>query len=75
MRRRLARTRRLPPDELRQKAQILREAVPDDSRVIAVCNAIEELIAAGWTVREGGPQPPRWPLHEAWGGKEPPERP
>jgi len=77
MRRRLSRTRRaaLPPDQLKAKAALLRQAVPDDPKVTALCDAIEEMIAAGYTVRRGPFEPRRWPLHEAWGGKEPPEKP
>jgi hypothetical protein len=76
--RRLARkhTRRVrapPPDQLRAEAKILHEIAPDDPKVIALCNAVEQMIADGYTLREGGPEPRRWPLHEAWGGKEPPE--
>jgi hypothetical protein len=63
----------LLPEQLKAKAALLRQAVPDNPKVTALCDAIEEMIAAGCTVREGGPEPRRWPLHEAWGGKEPPE--
>ena len=58
---------------LGRKAKILRELRPNDPRVR---DAITEMIDAGYTVREyDGPRPRRWPLHEAWGGKEPPEIP
>ena len=33
----------------------------------------KQMIADGYTLREGGPQPRQWPLHEAWKGREPPE--
>jgi len=35
----------------------------------------KQMIADGYTLREGGPQPRQWPLHEAWKGREPPENP
>jgi len=56
---------------LGQKAKILRELPADDPRVR---DAITEMIDAGYTVRQGGPESRRWPLHEAWKGREPPER-
>jgi hypothetical protein len=66
----------LPPDQLKAKAAQLRQAVPNNSRVIAVCNAIEELIADGYTLREyDGPQPRRAELLPEWKGREPPEKP
>jgi hypothetical protein len=43
-----------------------------------IVNEAQRLIDSGWTVRKGGGETTaekRWPLHEAWGGKEPPERP
>ena len=68
---------RLPPrEQLRAEAKILRES--GDPKAIAVADAflaVDEMLADGYTVREGGPEPRRWPLHEAWGGKEPPENP
>ena len=78
---RLARTAKravLPPaEQLRAEAKkILSEG--GDPKAIAVANAflaVDEMLADGYTVREGGPEPRRWPLHEAWGGKEPPENP
>jgi hypothetical protein len=68
----------LPPAaQLRAEAKILRES--GDPKAVAVANAFlavdEMLFPDGCTVREGGPKPRRWPLHEAWRGKEPPERP
>jgi hypothetical protein len=72
---RLTRTRNaLPPDQLKAKAAQLRQAVPDDPKVSALCDAIEEMIADGYTVRRGPFEPRRWPLHEAWKGREPPEK-
>jgi len=53
---------------LGQKAKILRELPADDPRV-------REMLDVGYTLREyDGPEPRRWPLHEAWKGREPPER-
>ena len=78
MRRRLARTRRaaLQPDQLKAKAAQLRQAVPDDPKVAALCDAIEEMLADGYTVREyDGPQPRRAELLPEWKGREPPEKP
>ena len=68
----------LPPaKQLRAEAKILRES--GDPKAVAVAEAflaVDEMIADGYTVRRGGPdEPRRWPLHEAWGGKEPPEIP
>ena len=68
----------LPPvRELLREAQILRETFPDDPDVTAICNAFEqttaEMIADGYTLREGGPEPKRAPLLPEWRGKEPPE--
>jgi hypothetical protein len=71
------RTRRaaLPPaSELRREARILRQAF----RVIAVCDAfdaVDEMLNAGYTLREyDGPKTRRWELLPEWGG-EPPETP
>jgi hypothetical protein len=69
----------LPPaEQLRAEAKkILSEG--GDPKAIAVANAflaVDEMIADGYTVRRGGPdEPKRWPLHEAWKGREPPEHP
>ena len=71
----------LPPrDQLRAEAKILRES--GDPKAVGVANAflaVDDMIFAdGYTVREGGgaaTESRRWPLHEAWGGKEPPEIP
>jgi hypothetical protein len=66
-----------PPDQLQAKAAQLRQAVPDDPKIIALCDAIEEMVAHGWIVRHGGGEATesrRWPMHELW-KKPPPERP
>ena len=82
--RRLSRTSKrrtaLPSrEQLRAEAKILREIAPDDPKAVAVANAflaVDEMVADGYTVRRGGPdEPKRWPLHEAWKGREPPEHP
>jgi hypothetical protein len=36
-----------------------REASPDDAKVAASCDAIEEMVGAGWVVRRGGPDEPK----------------
>ena len=76
------RTRRaaLPPaSELRRETRVLRQAFPDDPRVITVCDAfdaVDEMLNAGYTLREcDGPKPRRWELLPEWGGKKPPEKP
>jgi hypothetical protein len=63
---------------LRAEAKILRQIAPDDPKVIAVANAYlatDEMLAAGYTVRRGGPDEPKRaePLPE-W-KKPPPETP
>jgi len=69
----------LPPrEQLRAEAKILRQIAPDDPKVIAVANAYlatDEMLAAGYTVRRGGPDEPKRaePLPE-W-KKPPPETP
>ena len=69
----------LPPrEQLRAEARILRQIAPDDPKVIAVANAYlatDEMLAAGYTVRRGGPDEPKRaePLPE-W-KKPPPETP
>jgi hypothetical protein len=76
MRQRLSRQTRSA--QLKAKAAKLREVAGDDPQAVAVADAfltIDEMLADGYTMREGGPEPRRWPLHEAWGGKEPPENP
>ena len=63
----------VPTDrELKAAARKLRRLAGYDPRIAEICDSVEEL-AAGYTVRRGGLQPRRWPLHPAWGGKEPPE--
>jgi hypothetical protein len=50
--------------------------VPDDPKVTAICDAVEEMIADGYTLREyDGPQPRRAELLPEWKGREPPEKP
>jgi hypothetical protein len=50
--------------------------VPDDPKVTAICDAVEEMIADGYTVREGGGEAIKQrPLLPEWRGKEPPETP
>jgi hypothetical protein len=79
MRRRLKRTatRYVPPvSKLRREIAILREIGPDDPKVTALTDAVEEMLAAGYYVRHGGGEATesrRWPLLPEWGGKEPPE--
>jgi hypothetical protein len=74
MRHRLTRTRSA---ELQAKAAKLREVAADDPQAVAVADAfltVDQMLATGWTLREGGPQPRRWPLHPLW-KREPPEIP
>jgi hypothetical protein len=64
-----------PVKQLRAEAKILREVCADDPGIVRLCDAVTELLDAGYTVREyDGPQPRRWPLLPEWGGKEPPEK-
>jgi len=46
-----------------------------DPATVEICGEAEKLIKSGWVERRGPFEPRRWPLHEAWGGKEPPEIP
>jgi hypothetical protein len=62
-----------PQDQLLKEARILRRAIPDDPGIARLCSAVEELLADGWTERRGPFEPRQAPLHEAWGGREPPE--
>ena len=63
----------VPTDrELKAAARKLRRLAGDDPRVAEICDDAEKL-AAGYTIRRGPFEPRRWPLHEAWGRKEPPE--
>jgi hypothetical protein len=64
-----------PINQLRREAKILRQLAPDDPRVVRFCNAVDETIADGYTVRRGGPDEPKRakPLPE-W-KKPPPETP
>ena len=68
----------LPISELRRESAILREHCGDDPYIRKLVDAFDavtaEMLDAGYTVREGGPEPRRWPLHEAWKGREPPEK-
>ena len=58
----------------RKLQQILREAFPDDPKIVALTDAFEQV--SGFIVRDSGlPELKPAPLHEAWGGKEPPEQP
>jgi hypothetical protein len=69
----------LPPaKQLRAEVAILRRIAPDDASVRKLCDAFEavdEMLAAGYTVREGGGEQvkPR-PMLPEW-KKEPPETP
>jgi hypothetical protein len=65
----------LPVIQLLAESRALREHCGNDPKVVAIFNAVEAIIADGWTVRRGPFEPRQAPLHEAWGGKEPPERP
>ena len=82
--------RGLPPiTEIRRQARVLRQRFPNDHDVIATVNAfeavdkmVEEMIADGHTVREGGgaatkPMPPPKHLqpYAAQWEKPPPEKP
>jgi hypothetical protein len=65
-----------------KQAKALRKAFPNDPKVITACDAFEEsmkeMLAAGYTIREGGGEvtvQKRWPLPPEWDGKEPPEKP
>jgi hypothetical protein len=77
--RRLSRKRKHrppPPGQLLAEAAQLRELAPDDRDATVLCDAVEAAIRDGFIVRASGlPDPKPAPLHEAWGGKEPPERP
>jgi hypothetical protein len=87
--RRLARKHRAPSDnnppvqatsdattaKVRTAAAQLRRTARGDQQTIELCGEIERLLNAGWIERRGPFEPRRWPLHEAWGGKEPPEKP
>jgi hypothetical protein len=56
-----------------EQARAMRETACRDEDTAGLCDTLEQARASGFTVRHGGPEPRRWPLHEAWGGKEPPE--
>ena len=49
-----------------------RRLAGDDPCVAVIYDHVEKL-AAGYTIRRGPFEPRRWPLHEAWKGREPPE--
>jgi hypothetical protein len=52
----------------------LRQAVPDDPKVAAICDAVEEMIAQGYTVRRGPFEPRPAKLPPEWkDSPEPPE--
>jgi hypothetical protein len=64
---------------LLKEARILRQRHPNDPKINAVIDAFisvdNAIFGDDGTVRRGGPdEPRRAPLHEAWDGKEPPER-
>jgi hypothetical protein len=70
----------LPPrEQLRAEAKILLEIAPDDPKTVHLANAflaVDEMIAGGYTVREGGGEATKQrPLLPEWRGKGPPERP
>jgi len=76
----LARTRHAapPPDQLKTaklKAAVrgLRQTARGDPATLEIVSEAQRLIDSGWTERRGPFEPRRWPLHDAWGGKEPPE--
>jgi hypothetical protein len=45
--------------------------LPDNHRI---CDSVEAVLASGYAVREGGPEPKQRPLHPLW-KREPPETP
>jgi hypothetical protein len=53
----------------------LRQTARGDPATMEIVSEAQRLIDSGWTERRGPFEPRRWPLHEAWGGKEPPEIP
>jgi hypothetical protein len=61
--------------KVRTAIQQLRSTARGDAATTAICDEVQRLIDSGWIERRGPFEPRRWPLHEAWGGKEPPERP
>jgi hypothetical protein len=65
-----------PVKQLRAEAKIFREVCAADPGIVRLCDTVEELLDAGYTLREyDGPQPRRWELLPEWGGKKPPEKP
>jgi hypothetical protein len=61
--------------KIRTAAAQLRRAARGDPTTLEIVSEAQRLIDSGWIERRGPFEPRRWPLHEAWGGKEPPEIP
>jgi hypothetical protein len=59
--------------KLRNAVHRLRSTARGDPAVLEIVSEAQRLIDSGWTERRGPFEPRRWPLHEAWGGKEPPD--
>jgi hypothetical protein len=59
--------------KLRTAVRQLRSTARGDPETTAICDEAQRLIDSGWVERRGPFEPRRWPLHEAWKGREPPE--